>query len=465
MSSTKFDLIVLGSGPGGYVAAIRASQLGLKTAIVEAEELAGICHNWGCIPTKALLKSAQVYEYINHASDYGITVKDATADFGSMVKRSRGVADGMSKGVQFLMKKNKIEIISGWGKIQPGKKVEVSDKDGKKTVYAGDHILIATGARARELPTLKIDNEKVIGYRKAMTLENQPKSMVVVGSGAIGVEFAYFYNAIGTKVTVVEFMDRIVPVEDEEVSKALEKSYKKSGITIMTSSEVTKVDTKGAGCKVTVKTAKGEEVLECDVVLSAAGVVSNLENIGLEEVGILVDKGKIQVNEYYQTNMPGYYAIGDVVPGPALAHVASAEGIICVEKIAGHHPEALDYGNIPGCTYCSPEVASVGMTEAKAKAAGYEVRIGKFPFSASGKASASGAKEGFVKLVFDKKYGELLGAHLIGANVTEMIAEIVAIRKLETTGQELIKTVHPHPTMSEAIMEAAAAAYDEVIHL
>ena len=465
MSSTKFDLIVLGSGPGGYVAAIRASQLGLKTAIVEAEELGGICLNWGCIPTKALLKSAQVYEYINHASDYGITVKDATADFGSMVKRSRGVADGMSKGVQFLMKKNKIEIISGWGKIQPGKKVEVSDKDGKKTVYAGDHILIATGARARELPTLKIDNEKVIGYRKAMTLENQPKSMVVVGYGAIGVEFAYFYNAIGTKVTVVEFMDRIVPVEDEEVSKALEKSYKKSGITIMTSSEVTKVDTKGAGCKVTVKTAKGEEVLECDVVLSAAGVVSNLENIGLEEVGILVDKGKIQVNEYYQTNMPGYYAIGDVVPGPALAHVASAEGIICVEKIAGHHPEALDYGNIPGCTYCSPEVASVGMTEAKAKAAGYEVRIGKFPFSASGKASASGAKEGFVKLVFDKKYGELLGAHLIGANVTEMIAEIVAIRKLETTGQELIKTVHPHPTMSEAIMEAAAAAYDEVIHL
>ena len=465
MSSTKFDLIVLGSGPGGYVAAIRASQLGLKTAIVEAEELGGICLNWGCIPTKALLKSAQVYEYINHASDYGITVKDATADFGSMVKRSRGVADGMSKGVQFLMKKNKIEIISGWGKIQPEKKVEVTDKEGKKTVYAGDHILIATGARARELPTLKIDNEKVIGYRKAMTLETQPKSMVVVGSGAIGVEFAYFYNAIGTKVTIVEFMDRIVPVEDEEVSKALEKSYKKSGITIMTSSEVTKVDTKGAGCKVTVKTAKGEEVLECDVVLSAAGVVSNLENIGLEEVGILVDKGKIQVNEYYQTNMPGYYAIGDVVPGPALAHVASAEGIICVEKIAGHHPEALDYGNIPGCTYCSPEIASVGMTEAKAKAAGHEVRIGKFPFSASGKASASGAKDGFVKLVFDKKYGELLGAHLIGANVTEMIAEIVAIRKLETTGHELIKTVHPHPTMSEAIMEAAAAAYDEVIHL
>lgn len=465
MSSTKFDLIVLGSGPGGYVAAIRASQLGLKTAIVEAEELGGICLNWGCIPTKALLKSAQVFEYISHASDYGIQVSGAEADFTGMVKRSRGVADGMSKGVQFLMKKNKIEILSGWGKIQPGKKVEVADKEGKKTVYAADHIIIATGARARELPTLKIDNEKVIGYRKAMTLDKQPKSMVVVGSGAIGVEFAYFYNSIGTKVTIVEFMDRIVPVEDEEVSKALEKIYKKSGITIMTSSEVTKVDTKGAGCKVTVKTAKGEEVLECEVVLSAAGVVSNLENIGLEEVGILVDKGKIQVNDYYQTNMPGYYAIGDVVPGPALAHVASAEGIICVEKIAGHQPDALDYGNIPGCTYCSPEIASVGMTEAKAKAAGYEVRIGKFPFSASGKASAAGAKDGFVKLVFDKKYGEILGAHLIGANVTEMIAEIVAIRKLETTGHELIKTVHPHPTMSEAIMEAAAAAYDEVIHL
>ena len=465
MSSTKFDLIVLGSGPGGYVAAIRASQLGLKTAIVEAEELGGICLNWGCIPTKALLKSAQVFEYISHASDYGIQVSGAEADFAAMVKRSRGVADGMSKGVQFLMKKNKIDTLSGWGKIQPGKKVEVSDTNGIKTVYAADHIIIATGARARELPTLKIDNEKVIGYRKAMTLEKQPKSMVVVGSGAIGVEFAYFYNSIGTKVTIVEFMDRIVPVEDEEVSKALEKIYKKSGITVMTSSEVTKVDTKGTGCKVTVKTAKGEEVLECEVVLSAAGVVSNLENIGLEEVGILVDKGKIQVNDYYQTNMPGYYAIGDVVLGPALAHVASAEGIICVEKIAGHHPEALDYGNIPGCTYCSPEIASVGMTEAKAKAAGYEIRIGKFPFSASGKASAAGAKDGFVKLVFDKKYGELLGAHLIGANVTEMIAEIVAIRKLEITGHELIKTVHPHPTMSEAIMEAAAAAYDEVIHL
>ena len=465
MSSTKFDLIVLGSGPGGYVAAIRASQLGLKTAIVEAAELGGICLNWGCIPTKALLKSAQVFEYINHAADYGITVKGADADFTGMVKRSRGVADGMSKGVTFLMKKNKIEVITGWGKIQPGKKVEVADSEGKKTVYSADNIIIATGARSRELPSMKIDDKKIIGYRKAMTLEKQPKTMVVVGSGAIGVEFAYFYNSIGTKVTIVEFMDRIVPVEDVEVSKALEKIYKKAGMTIMTSSEVTAVDTKGTGCKVTVKTAKGEETLECDVVLSAAGVVSNLENIGLEDVGILVEKGKIKVDEYYKTNMPGYYAIGDVVPGPALAHVASAEGITCVEKIAGHHPEPINYNNIPGCTYCSPEIASVGYTEAKAVEAGYEVKVGKFPFSASGKASAAGAKDGFVKLVFDKKYGELLGAHMIGANVTEMIAEIVAIRKLETTGHDLIKTIHPHPTMSEAIMEAAAAAYDEVIHL
>ncbi|SFB24080.1 dihydrolipoyl dehydrogenase [Algoriphagus aquimarinus] len=465
MSSTKFDVIVVGSGPGGYVAAIRASQLGLKTAVVEAAELGGICLNWGCIPTKALLKSAQVFEYINHAADYGITVKDASADFTGIVKRSRGVADGMSKGVTFLMKKNKIEVIKGWGKIQPGKKVEVEDAEGKKTVYAADNVIIATGARSRELPSMKIDKKKIIGYRDAMTLDKMPKKMVVVGSGAIGIEFAYFYATMGTEVTIVEFLDRIVPVEDAEVSKTLEKLYKKAGMTIMTSSEVTAVDTKGTGCKVTVKTAKGEETLTCDIVLSAAGVVSNLENVGLEDVGILVDKGKIKVDEFYKTNMPGYYAIGDVIPGPALAHVASAEGIICVEKIAGKNPDPLDYGNIPGCTYCSPEIASVGMTEAKAKEAGYELRIGKFPFSASGKASAAGAKDGFVKLVFDKKYGELLGAHMIGANVTEMIAEIVAIRKLETTGHEIIKTVHPHPTMSEAIMEAAAAAYDEVIHL
>lgn len=463
--SAKFDLIVIGSGPGGYVAAIRASQLGLKVAIVEKAELGGVCLNWGCIPTKALLKSAQVFEYISHAADYGISVKDAKADFTGMVKRSRGVADGMSKGVQFLMKKNKIEVIAGTAKLKPGKKVEVTDATGKKTEYAAEHTIVATGGRSRELPNLKIDGTKVIGYRQAMVLEKQPESMVIVGSGAIGVEFAYFYHSIGTKVTVVEFMPSIVPVEDEEVSKQLERTYKKMGIEIMTNSEVTAVDTKGKKVKATVKNAKGEQVIECDVVLSAVGVSANIEGIGLEETGVKTEKGKIIVDDYYKTNIAGVYAIGDVVKGQALAHVASAEGIICVEKIAGHHPEPLDYNNIPGCTYCSPEIASVGYTEKAAKEAGYELKVGKFPFSASGKASAAGAKDGFVKLIFDAKYGELLGAHMIGANVTEMIAEIVAIRKLETTGHELIKTVHPHPTMSEAIMEAAAAAYGEVIHL
>ncbi len=462
----SYDIIVVGSGPGGYVAAIRASQLGLKTAIIERENLGGICLNWGCIPTKALLKSANVFEYINHASDYGISVKDGKADFGAMVKRSRDVAGGMSKGVQFLMKKNKIDVIMGTGIIKAGKKVEVTDDKGKKTEYAADKgVIIATGARSRQLPNLPQDGKKVIGYREALTLDKQPKKMVVVGSGAIGVEFAYFYNAIGTEVTIVEYLPNIVPVEDQDVSKELAKNFKKSGIKVMTDSSVESVDTKGTGCKVTVKTKKGEEVIDCDVVLSAVGIEANIENIGLEDVGIVTDRGRILVNDFYQTNIPGYYAIGDVLPNAALAHVASAEGIICVEKIAGQNPEPLDYNNIPGCTYCSPEVASVGMTEAAAKEAGYDVKIGKFPFSASGKASAAGAKEGFVKLVFDAKYGELLGGHMIGANVTEMIAEIVAIRKLEVTGHELIKTVHPHPTMSEAVMEAAAAAYDEVIHL
>ena len=462
----NYDIIVVGSGPGGYVTAIRASQLGLKTAIVEREELGGICLNWGCIPTKALLKSANVFEYLSHASDYGITVKDAKADFNGMVKRSRDVADGMSNGIKFLMKKNKIDVLTGNGVIKANKTVAVTDESGKSTDYiASKGVIIATGARSRALPNLPQDGEKVIGYRQAMTLKSQPKKMVVVGSGAIGVEFAYFYNAIGTEVTVVEYLPNIVPVEDTDVSKQLEKSFKKSGITVMTGSSVESVDTSGKQCVVTVKTSKGEEKIECDVVLSAVGIQANIENIGLEDVGIVVDKGRILVDDFYQTNMPGYYAIGDVVPGPALAHVASAEGIVCVEKIAGHHPEAIDYGNVPGCTYCSPEIASVGMTEKAAKEAGIELKIGKFPFSASGKASAAGAKDGFVKLLFDAKYGELLGAHMIGANVTEMIAEIVAIRKLETTGEELIKTIHPHPTMSEAVMEAAAAAYGEVIHL
>ena len=462
----SYDIIVLGSGPGGYVTAIRASQLGFKTAVVEKAELGGICLNWGCIPTKALLKSANVFEYISHAQDYGITVKDAKADFNGMIKRSRGVAEKMSGGIQFLMKKNKIDVIKGFGKVKAGKKIDVTDDKGKTTEYsAKTGIIIATGARSRQLPNLPQDGKKVIGYREAMTLPSQPKKMVVVGSGAIGVEFAYFYNTLGTDVTVVEYMPNIVPVEDVEVSKQLERSFKKQGMKIMTSSSVESVDTSGKGCVVTVKTKKGEEKIECDIVLSAVGIETNLEGIGLEDVGIATDKGKVLVNDFYQTNIPGYFAIGDITPGPALAHVASAEGIICVEKLAGQHVDTLDYGNIPGCTYCTPEVASVGMTEKAAKEAGYEVKVGKFPFSASGKATAAGANDGFVKLVFDAKYGELLGGHMIGGNVTEMVAELVAVRKLETTGHELIKTVHPHPTLSEAIMEAAAAAYDEVIHL
>jgi dihydrolipoamide dehydrogenase len=456
----KFDVIVLGSGPGGYVTAIRASQLGFNTAIIEKENLGGVCLNWGCIPTKALLKSAQVFEYLKHAGDYGLSVENADKDFDAVVKRSRGIADGMSKGVQFLMKKNKITVINGYGKIKSGKKIDV---DGSE--YSANHIIIATGARSRELPSLPQDGKKVIGYREAMTLTKQPKKMIVVGSGAIGVEFAYFYNSMGTEVTIVEYLPKIVPVEDADVSKQLERSFKKSGIKIMTSAEVTSVDTSGKGVKATIKTKKGDEILEADIVLSAVGIKTNIENIGLEDVGIVTDRDKILVNDYYQTNIPGYYAIGDVTPGQALAHVASAEGILCVEKIAGQHVEALDYGNIPGCTYCSPEIASVGLTEAQAKEQGFDIKVGNFPFSASGKASAGGHKEGFVKVIFDAKYGEWLGCHMIGAGVTDMIAEAVLGRKLETTGHEVLKAVHPHPTMSEAVMEAVAAAYGEVIHL
>lgn len=461
----NYDLIVIGSGPGGYVAAIRASQLGLKVAVVEREELGGICLNWGCIPTKALLKSAQVFEYLNHAADYGIKVNGVEADFENMIKRSRGVADGMSKGIQFLFKKNKIDTIIGNGKVTKDRKVEVKDLEGKTSIHEAKSIILATGSRSRELPNLTQDGKKVIGYREAMTLTKQPKSMVVVGSGAIGIEFAYFYNAIGTKVTVVEFMPHIVPIEDEEVSKQLERSLKKSGISIMTEASVEGVDSSSDVLKVKVKTKKGEEILEADIVLSAVGIVSNIENIGLEEIGVKTEKGKVLVDDFYKTNIDGIYAIGDIVRGPSLAHVSSAEGIICVEKIAGHNPSPLNYNNIPGCTYCSPEIASVGMTEKAAKEAGYEIKVGKFPFSASGKASAAGAKDGFVKVIFDAKYGEWLGCHMIGANVTEMIAEAVVARNLETTGHEIIKSVHPHPTMSEAIMEAAAAAYGEVIHL
>ena len=462
---TKYDLIVIGSGPGGYVTAIRASQLGFKTAVVEKESLGGVCLNWGCIPTKALIKSAQVFDYLKHASDYGLTVKEYDKDFDAVINRSRNVAGDMSKGVQFLMKKNKIDILNGFGKILPKKQVSVTDDKGKETLYDADHIIIATGARSRELPNLPQDGKKVIGYREAMTLPKQPKKLIVVGSGAIGIEFAYFYNAMGTEVTVVEYQNRIVPVEDEEISKALERNFKKAGINILTAAEVTQVDTKGKGVKATVKTVKGEEVLEADIVLSAVGIKTNIENIGLQEVGIAVDRDKILVNDYYQTNLPGYYAIGDVTSGQALAHVASAEGILCVEKIAGQHVEPIDYANIPGCTYCYPEVASVGLTEAQAKEKGYDIKVGKFPFTASGKAKASGTSEGFVKVIFDAKYGEWLGCHMIGAGVTDMIAEAVLGRKLETTGHEVLKTVHPHPTMSEAVMEAVADAYDEVIHL
>ena len=461
----SYNLIVIGSGPGGYVAAIRASQLGMKVAIVEKESLGGICLNWGCIPTKALLKSAQVFDYVNHSENYGIKISKSSVDFDSIIKRSRGVADGMSKGVNFLMKKNKIDILNGFGKIISKNEVEVTTEDNQKEIHKSDNIIIATGGRSRELPNLKIDNNKVIEYRKAMTLEKQPKKMVVVGSGAIGSEFAYFYNSIGTEVILVEYLPNILPLEDIDVSKQLEKSFKKAGVNIMTNTEVLSVDTNGKGCKVKYKSGDKEEIIECDIVLLAVGVQTNIDNIGLEELGIIVENGKINVDDYYHTNIDGVYAIGDVVKGPALAHVASAEGIICVEKIAGLNPSVLNYDNIPSCTYCSPEVASVGFSEKEAIDLGYDIKVGKFPFSASGKANASGHSDGFVKVIFDKKYGEWLGCHMIGYNVTEMIAEVVAARKLETTAHEIIKSIHPHPTMSEAIMEATAAAYDEVIHL
>ncbi len=462
---SHFDVIVLGSGPGGYVTAIRASQLGFKTAIVEKENLGGVCLNWGCIPTKALIKSAQVFEYLKHAEDYGLKAAGVDKDFDAVVKRSRNVAGTMSKGVQFLLKKNKIEVINGHGKVLPGKKIAVTDANGKAVEYTANNIIIATGARSRELPSLPQDGKKIIGYRQAMTLDKQPEKLIVVGSGAIGIEFAYFYNAMGTDVTVVEYLPNIVPVEDKDISIQLEKSFKKAGVKVMTSSEVTKVDTTGKGVIVTVKTAKGEEILKADMVLSAVGIKTNIENIGLEDIGIATDRDKVLVNDFYQTNIPGYYAIGDITAGPALAHVASAEGILCVEKLAGMEVHPLDYGNIPGCTYSSPEIASVGLTEQQAIDKGLDIKVGKFPFTASGKAVASGTPEGFVKVIFDAKYGEWLGCHMIGAGVTDMIAEAVVARKLETTAHEILKTIHPHPTMSEAVMEAVAAAYDEVIHI
>lgn len=462
----NYDIIVIGSGPGGYVTAIRAAQLGFKTAIIEKENLGGICLNWGCIPTKALLKSAHVFNYLKHADEYGLNKVDNPGfDFTKVIQRSRGVASKMSGGIQFLMKKNKIDVILGTAKVKPGKKVSVVDAEGKTTEYAAQNIIIATGARSRELPNLPQDGKKVIGYRQALSLPEQPKSMIVVGSGAIGIEFADFYNTMGTKVTVVEFLPNIVPLEDEEVSKHVEKSLKKSGIDIMTNASVESVDTSGEGVKAKVKTATGEITLEADILLSAVGISANIEGIGLEEVGIKTDKGRVLVNEWYQTSVPGYYAIGDIIPTQALAHVASAEGITCVEKIKGIHTEKIDYGNIPGCTYCHPEIASVGLTEKQAKEKGYEIKVGKFPFSASGKATANGDVDGFIKVIFDAKYGEWLGAHMVGDGVTDMIAEAVVARKLETTGHEILKSIHPHPTLSETVMEAVAAAYGEVIHI
>ncbi|MEE6186843.1 Dihydrolipoyl dehydrogenase [Mycovorax composti] len=465
-----YDVVVLGSGPGGYVAAIRASQLGFKTAIIEKESLGGICLNWGCIPTKALLKSAQVYNDIKHAQDYGIEAS-GTPNFEAIIKRSRSVADKMSKGVNFLMRKNKIDVIMGFGTLKAKGQVEVKSADGKTQIVEGKHIIIATGGRSRELPTMKQDGKKIIGYREAMSLPKQPKSIIVVGSGAIGIEFGYFYNSLGTKVTIVEYLPRIVPVEDEDISKELEKNLKKQGIEILVNSEVTGVDTSGEGVKAKIKTANGEVELQADILLSAVGVAANIEGIGLETLGIKTDKGKILVDKYYKTNVDGFYAIGDCVPGQALAHVASKEGIVCVEAIAHaegkykHQPEPIDYNNVPGCTYCYPEIASVGYTEAKAKEAGYEVRVGKFPLSASGKASAAGHAEGFVKVIFDAKYGEWLGTHMIGYNVTEIISETVVGRKLETTYHEVLNSIHPHPTISESVKDAIEVAYDEAIHL
>ncbi|CVK16827.1 dihydrolipoamide dehydrogenase [Apibacter mensalis] len=461
----NYDIIVIGSGPGGYVAAIRAAQLGFKTAVVERENLGGICLNWGCIPTKALIKSAHVYEEIKHAEEFGLNKTEASFDFSHIVKRSRGVADKMNKGVGFLLKKNKIDVINGNAQVKPGKKIEVTDKDGKKTEYSASHIIIATGARSRVLPNLPQDGKKIIGYREALTLPTMPKSMIVVGSGAIGIEFAYIYATMGTKVTVVEFLPNIVPVEDEEVSKHVEKSIKKHGIDVMVNSSVERVETKGDGVKAFVKTANGEVTLEADIILSAVGITANIENLGLEEVGISTDKGRIIVDSFYKTNIPGYYAIGDVIPGPALAHVASAEGILCVEKIKGMNVEPIDYGNIPGCTYCSPEIASVGMTEKKAKESGYEIKVGKFPFIASGKATANGDTDGFIKVIYDAKYGELLGCHMVGNGVTDMIAEAVAVRRLEATSHEILTTIHPHPTLSESFKGATEAAYGEAIDL
>ena len=462
----NYDLIVIGSGPGGYVAAVKASQLGMKTAVVERENLGGICLNWGCIPTKALLKSVQVYNYINHAAGYGVAAQPAEADLSAMVQRCRGVAETMSKGVQFLLKKNNVDVIVGTGKVMPDHKVAVIDGEGNVTEYEAQHIVIATGARSKVMPSMPQDGKHIIGYREAMTLPFKPKSMVVCGSGAIGSEFAFFYQSIGVQVTLVEFMPQILPNEDEDTAAQISRSFRKMGMKVMASSSVEKVEVEGDVCHVTIKDMKknSETVVDCDVVLSAVGVVTNLENIGLEETGIAFERGKITVDDYYQTNVPGYYAIGDVVHGPALAHVASAEAICCVEHMAGHQPKLVNYANIPGCTYTTPEVASVGLTEKKALEAGKEILVGKFFFKASGKATAAGNTDGFIKMVIDKTTDEILGCHMCGDNVTEMIAGIVVARENGLTAKQVAGAVHPHPTMSEAVMEAVEAAYGCAIH-
>ena len=460
----NFDLIVIGSGPGGYVAAIRASQLGMKVAVVERENLGGICLNWGCIPTKALLKSAQVYEYAKHAEAYGIKVDNVSPDFEQIVARSRNVADTMSKGIQFLFKKHNIEVICGFGRLTAANSVEVEAADGTKTTYTAKHIVLATGARSRQLPNLPQDGKRIIGYRQALTLPKLPASMVVVGSGAIGSEFAYFYATMGTKVTLVEYLPNIVPLEDEEVSRTLERAFRKVGITVKTQAAVQSVDTSGELCQVSIESKKGTETVEAEVVLSAVGIAPNVEGIGLEELGIAMERGRVKVDEHYRTNVAGVYAIGDIIATPALAHVASAEAIACVEAIAGLNPAPINYANIPGCTYTTPEVSSVGMSEKAAAEAGRQVKVGKFSFMASGKATAAGQRDGFVKLVLDAETDELLGAHCIGGNVTEMVAGLVVARNLKVKGLDLIHSVHPHPTMSEAIMEAAAAAHGEAIH-
>lgn len=462
----NYDLIVIGSGPGGYVAAIRGAQLGMNVAVVERAELGGVCLNWGCIPTKSLLKSAQVLEYAQHAEAYGVKIEKAEPDFEAIIARSRGVADKMSKGIQYLFKKNNITVITGTGKLIAGKKVEITTENNEKTICEAKHIILATGARSRQLPAIPQDGKRIIGYRQALTLEHKPASLLVVGSGAIGSELAYFYNAVGTKVTLVEFMPNILPLEDEEVSKQVGRSFKKAGIEVLVKSTVESIDTSGELLKINIRNKKDQiETYEAEMVLSAVGIAPNVENIGLEENGVEMEKGRIKVDDYYKTNLEGVYAIGDIVHGPALAHVASAEAICCVENIAGLQPKPIDYANIPGCTYTTPEVASVGLTEAKALESGFEIKTGKFPFTASGKASAAGANDGFVKLIFNATDNTLLGAHLVGANVTEMIAELVLARKKGVTGHDLITTIHPHPTMSEAVMESAANAYGEAIHL